>query len=161
MGKSKLSGKEMRAVGDVLEDYLKRRFKLRKTSGSGNAHEDGDLIGSLFHFESKATEDRSFTIKADVWEKIQREATAFGKYPLYITGQVDTRNDSVKQVLVVSDIDYLYNLLKPDTLTAENIERKLLAEIGQVLSTLPTVSSSMIKQIEDTIRRVCQESNTL
>lgn len=160
MGKSKKSGKEMREVGDLLEDYIHRKFATEYSAGSGAVRGDGDQIGDLFHIESKATEDTSVSIKLSIWQKILQEAQTYGKYPLYIAGFVDSLQNKVKTALVVTDIDYLVHVLRKDVMTKESIETKVTAVVRRILGR-EGLPDSTIGQVEDAIRQVCQEQNTL
>lgn len=150
----------MREVGDLLEDYIHRKFGTAYSAGSGAVRGDGDQIGDLFHIESKATEDNSVSVKLSIWEKILQEAQTYGKYPLYIAGFVDSLQNKVKTALVITDIDYLAHVLRKDVMTKESIEKKATAVVRRILGQ-EGLPDSTIDRVEDAIRQVCQEENTL
>ena len=97
--------------GSQLEAYVAYKFEqiykyARPTIASGATPvEKGDVKTPWFCCECKSWNTKSFSIKNDVWEKIEYEAARESKDPLYVT-----ENSSGKK-LAIMDLDEWFNLL--------------------------------------------------
>lgn len=69
-------------IHDKHESSLAEDVNGKRTVGSGNKSDKGDVKTKKYRYEAKATEKRSFSIKLDWLEKITKEAIDSGRLPV-------------------------------------------------------------------------------
>ena len=79
LNRNSASVKGIGNTGRKVERNLAKGLGGRLTPASGASHSKGDLKVGAFLVESKATEQRSISMKLDWLQKIQAEATAVGR----------------------------------------------------------------------------------
>lgn len=103
--------KTNREKGSELERYIAYKFEpiykySRPTRASGATPvEKGDVKNPYFAIECKNWDTKSFSIKNDVWEKLEYEAARDSKDPLYVV-----ENSSGHKLAIMGVEDY-FNLL--------------------------------------------------
>jgi len=114
-----------RDVGDDLEnlvynEMLKFDKETTLTSNSGARYKDGDIANRLFRIECKNTpSQKSFSIKRDVWRKIQKTADVYSKIGMVVSRNIDM--DTVVHISLEDFMDILRLAKKKiDKLVAKN-----------------------------------------
>lgn len=100
-------------IGKELEDHIALKFQLlgydkaRRSRGSGNKGEAGDIAGQdIAVVECKKRETKNITIKEDVWQKLCNEIPLHSeRFPIYF---LENKN---KKRWAVVDVDTLFHLL--------------------------------------------------
>ena len=110
-----------RDVGDDLEnlvynEMLKFDKETTLTSNSGARYKDGDIANRLFRIECKNTpSQKSFSIKRDIWRKIQKTADVYSK-----TGILVSKNQDGDVVVHIAFSEFMCIL----ELAKDNIEKE-------------------------------------
>lgn len=82
-------------IGYILENYVVNCFvsigvKAKKTKGSGNKGQLGDIQQDFFVVECKKRNTKDITIKEDVWKKLNNEIPLHSsRIPLYALENVN------------------------------------------------------------------------
>jgi len=98
-------------IGKELEQYVVNKFndigiKAKRTKGSGNKGQAGDVQQDLFVCECKKRNTKDMTIKEDVWKKLKNEIPLHSvRLPLYC---LENKNG---ERLAVVDLDDFFMIL--------------------------------------------------
>jgi len=98
-------------IGKQLEQYVVNKFnevgiKAKRTKGSGNKGQAGDVQQDCFVVECKKRNTKDITIKADVWKKLKNEIPLHStRFPLYC---LENKNG---ERLAVMDLEDFFNII--------------------------------------------------
>ena len=82
-------------IGNDLENLVYQKMldfdpETTLTSNSGARYKDGDIANRLFRIECKNTpSQKSFSIKRDIWRKIQKTADVYSKSGILVSKNQD------------------------------------------------------------------------
>lgn len=90
-------GKQSKAyhASKGLEKNLAKTVGGRRTAGSGNKKEKGDVrLNGVMRIEHKATQKKSFSVTKEMLEKIELAARGCDEIPILVVEFLDERGDS-------------------------------------------------------------------
>ena len=109
MKRSKRKGhEEEKYVLERLTEYLFEDLSL--TSNSGARFSNGDISSNSIYVEVKSTQKKSFSLKRDLLDKVDREAYLQGKLPLLAVLFGSIKQPSSIDTYVVMSLDTLEKL---------------------------------------------------
>lgn len=97
--------------GRRAETKVAKRLGARLTSGSGNKLDKGDMVLADFRIESKATKNRSMSLKLHWLEKIHEQAVAKAQQPALALQFVDDAGEPCHAGAWVAIPEHLFNEL--------------------------------------------------
>jgi hypothetical protein len=91
------AGKQSKAyhASKGLEKEIAKEVGGRRTAGSGNKKEKGDVrLNGVMRIEHKATQKKSFSVTYEMLEKIELAARGCDEIPILVVEFLDQRGDS-------------------------------------------------------------------
>lgn len=95
-----------------LERKLAGRVNGRRTSGSGNQWQKGDVVKKgVARFEHKATSKQSFRVTTDMLEKLELAARGSDEIPILVVDFLDSRGKTHQREIAVLPLKDLLDLI--------------------------------------------------
>lgn len=95
-----------------LESKLAKDVGGRRTTGSGNKNEKGDVrLSGVLRIEHKATGNKSFSVTRDMLEKIELAARGCDEIPILVVEFLDSRGNSTGIKVAVTPFQDILDLI--------------------------------------------------
>ena len=103
-------------ASSTLEKRVAKEVGGRRTSGSGNKKEKGDVrLQGVLRIEHKATQHKSFSVTADMLDKIELAARGCDEIPILVVEFLDSRGESYGRKVAVVPFQDLLDLKDAST----------------------------------------------